>query len=445
MPTSAASRFAPELSARALGPDSRTVVVQDGFEVSAARLRRGASKLAEALRERGTRRAALATARADVAATALLAVGRSDRELMLLPAGARPSSEQLRAWEVDTLLDESLRPAPGAGAGAQPASCSVLLGTSGTSGAEPKIAVHLLETLLGRIRTPAAGASEPSWLLTYPPPTFAGVQVLLTALAGGGRLIAAARPDVSTLTRALLEHGATHVSGTPTFFRALVLALGDRGSPSLRQITLGGEAVDDPTLELLRGAFPQAAITHIYASTEAGALFAVRDGRAGFPARWLGEGVDGVRLRIRDGVLEVRSPRAMTGYVAGDSSPLGPEGWLVTGDLVEVEGKRVFFRGRADATINVGGAKVQPERVEAELLAIEGVHEVHVFGKPNPITGALVAARIVAAPGADEAELRRAIDELGQSRLAPHERPRILSFVGGIEMNRSGKKGRRHE
>jgi hypothetical protein len=40
----------------------------------------------------------------------------------------------------------------------------------------------------------------------------------------------------------------------------------------LKQITIGGEAVDQVTLDMLRGVFPAARITHIYASTEAGAL-----------------------------------------------------------------------------------------------------------------------------------------------------------------------------
>ena len=78
--------------------------------------------------------------------------------------------------------------------------------------------------------------------------------------------------------------------------------------------------MDQSTLDQLARAFPQARLIHIYASTEAGALFAVRDKLAGFPAAWLETGVEGTQLRIRAGMLEILSPRAMKGYV-GSSEP----------------------------------------------------------------------------------------------------------------------------
>ena len=37
------------------------------------------------------------------------------------------------------------------------------------------------------------------------------------------------------------------------------------------------------------------------------------------------------------------------------------DGWIDTGDSVEVKNDRVLFRGREDGVINVGGDKVYPE------------------------------------------------------------------------------------
>jgi len=59
--------------------------------------------------------------------------------------------------------------------------------------------------------------------------------------------------------------------------------------------------------------------------------------------------------------------------------------------------------------INVGGAKVRPEEIEQQLLAIAGVMDAHVFGRRNPISGQLVAAEVVAMPGVDCADLRNCI------------------------------------
>ena len=222
---------------------------------------------------------------------------------------------------------------------------TVSLMTSGTTG-RPKLVRHTLESLLGRIPRSAGSAMHcgQRWLLSYQPTTFAGLQVILTALCAGAAVVQTANRNPSELFAVAERFAATHISGTPTFWRSFLLAA-PPGSLPLQQITLGGEAVDQPTLDRLAQRFPDARITHIYASSEAGALFSVHDGRAGFPRAWLDGRAAGVGLRIRGGVLEVESPRRMLDY-EGESSPtLTDDGWLITGDLVRVDGDRVYFRG----------------------------------------------------------------------------------------------------
>ncbi|WP_448206564.1 class I adenylate-forming enzyme family protein [Azospirillum sp. sgz302134] len=311
---------------------------------------------------------------------------------------------------------------------------AVLLETSGTTGT-PKRARHDFQKLCGRLR----GTGDPGarWLLTYEPAAFAGLQVILTALASGATLVTVPGAGAADLALAALEHGVTHVSGTPSFWRAFLLTLGGE-QPPLASITLGGEAADQPLLDRLAERFPPAKIRHIYASTEAGALFAVTDGRAGFPAAWLETAVDGVRLRVRDGVLEVASPRAMLGY-DGAEAPAGP--WLSTGDVVEVRGDRVLFAGRLDGRVNVGGVKVSPEAVEQALLAVPGVQDALVQAVANPITGHILTASIVAQPGAEEPALRAAIRE-AMGALPAAARPRILTLVERIPLGSAGKKKR---
>lgn len=316
---------------------------------------------------------------------------------------------------------------------------AVLLETSGTTGA-PKRVRHDFQRLRGRLR----GTADPSarWLLTYEPAAFAGLQVILTAAAAGATLVSAPGGGAAELAAAAVRHGVTHVSGTPSFWRAFLLALGGVAL-SLRAVTLGGEAADQPLLDRLAAAFPDATRRHIYASTEAGALFAVSDGRAGFPAAWLDEGaadsaLDGVGLRIRDAILEVRSPRAMLGYGGADKAA---DGWLSTGDLVERRGDRVFFNGRLDGRVNVGGVKVAPEVVEHLLLDLRQVADALVRAAPNPITGHILIADLVPAPGVTEAELRAAVRE-AVTLLPPAARPRVLSVVDAIPLGAAGKKTR---
>lgn len=305
---------------------------------------------------------------------------------------------------------------------------AVVLQTSGTTGA-PKPVRHRFDRLCGRLR----GTSDPEvrWLLTYEPASFAGLQVILTAAAAGAALVSAPGAPVPALADAAASAAVTHVSATPSFWRALLVA-GFAMLPGLRGITLGGEAADQPLLDRLAESCPDARIRHIYASTEAGALFAVTDGRAGFPAAWLDDGVEDVRLRVTGGVLEVLSPRAMAE---------GGSGWLETGDLVEVVGDRVVFVGRADGRINVGGVKVSPERAERCLLAVPGVADALVEPAPSPIVGHILTATVVPRPGADEAVLRVALRD-ATAALEPAARPRVIRFAPALPLSGAGKKRR---
>ena len=123
------------------------------------------------------------------------------------------------------------------------------------------------------------------------------------------------------------RHRVTQISATPTFWRSFLM-VPSPGRSQLRQITLGGEAADQATLDRLKAAFPEARITHIYASTEAGVVYAVHDGREGFPSAWLEQPGQGVELRIRDGFLQIKTANAMRGYVTESAQPLLDDGWL---------------------------------------------------------------------------------------------------------------------
>jgi acyl-coenzyme A synthetase/AMP-(fatty) acid ligase len=321
-----------------------------------------------------------------------------------------------------------------------PAAGRIYLMTSGTTG-RPKIVTHTLDSLLSRIRGSAKLPvnRDGRWLLTYQPTGFAGLQVIFTTLLSMGVIVVPEHRTPVGFYEAASQHNVTQISGTPTFWRSFLLVVAPGALP-LRQITLGGEAVDQPTLDRVRTAFPDARVTHIYASTEAGVVFAVHDGLDGFPAEWLEKPIHGTQLRIRDGVLQVKTANAMQGYRMGSIEPSTEDGWLTTGDLVEMTDGRVHFLGRQDAIINVGGSKVYPQTVEAFLLAMTGVREARVCGVPNPVSGFLVKADVVLADGMDGIEARKRILTECHKRLPAYQVPRVLKVVDSIPLAVSGKK-----
>lgn len=297
--------------------------------------------------------------------------------------------------------------------------------TSGTTGV-PKCTWHTLQGLMARAGGQAGGQR---WLLTYSPHSYAGLQVLLHAMVSGAELVAGQGQDAAALVQLAARTRPQAISATPSFWRLLLMALPPVQDWSLTDIVLGGEAVDQSLLDRLRERWPQARLRHIYASSEAGSVFCVKDGLAGFPAAWLTQGTSGVGLRIVDGMLYVRSPRAAAGV------PL----WHATGDLVELRGERVHFIGRADGLLNIGGEKVDLEQVEARVLALPAVADARLYGRANPVTGFLVEAEVVAR---DRAAAQAQMAELG-AQLRAAERPRRIHYVDQLSLGATGKKQRR--
>lgn len=302
--------------------------------------------------------------------------------------------------------------------------------TTGTTGA-PRGVRHDWSRLTRGVRRVRSGAGE-RWLLAYGLHQFAGLQIVLHVLAAGATLVAPAPRRPQEGLAAMRTLGVTHASATPTYWRFLLAELRSDGAqvPPLRQVTLGGEAVPGPLLDQLRTTFPGARMSQIYAASEFGSSGSIRDERPGLSVDVLERGADAdVDMRIVDGELWVRSRTGMLGYYG--EPPVDADGWRPTGDLVEVVGDRIEFRGRASEIINVGGVKVHPLPIEERLGAVAGVDVARVWGRPNPMTGAIVAVEVVPARGVDEERVRDDI-KAACADLPAAARPRSIRFVSEI-------------
>src|SRR5690606_15523119 len=156
----------------------------------------------------------------------LAALDKLGSEVVLLPAWVTEAPPTVAA-RLDALLRpdaspraellEPLEPEP-------PLAGGITILTSGTTG-EPKSVRHTWSTLLRAVRS-SAERGEPArrWLLAYPPHLYAGLQVVVQSVSDRGTLIVPAR-DASPeqLLACLAEHQVTHASGTPSFWRRLVL------------------------------------------------------------------------------------------------------------------------------------------------------------------------------------------------------------------------------
>jgi acyl-CoA synthetase (AMP-forming)/AMP-acid ligase II len=445
-----------------LGPELKGRTISDARQVVSLTDILGETCLADRLGELSRRSVLLAVSDQLIAALAMTEIDGVARRMMLCPP-------ELNADHIETLIDDAGidavvtdEPARWANAGVylvlgahSPERSAVkakteratewLMLTSGTSGV-PKIVGHSLEGLTGAIVAdgPARGA-PPVWATFYDIRRYGGLQIFLRAILSGGSMV------LSEPGEALADHvarlnarGVTHISGTPSHWRKLLMS-GSAAGFSPRYVRLSGEIADQAVLDGLRHAFPEASIGHAYASTEAGVGFAVNDGREGFPSSLLGNR-DGVEMKVEDGSRRIRSTRTAHAYVGRNAAALADaDGFVDTGDMIELRGERYHFVGRRGGIINIGGLKVHPEEIEAVINRHPEVRMSRAKSRKSPITGSIVVADVILADGCDMGSsggIREKILAECRAQLAPHKVPAMIKFVGAIDITAAGKLAR---
>ncbi|HXI47228.1 MAG TPA: fatty acid--CoA ligase family protein [Steroidobacteraceae bacterium] len=320
-----------------------------------------------------------------------------------------------------------------------------ILLTSGTTGV-PKLVVHSFDSLAGALPRHPASVKPMVWSTFYDIRRYGGLQIYLRAVLSGSPLVLsdAGEPTRDFLARAGAA-GVTHISGTPSHWRRALMS-GDTALIAPEYVRLSGEVADQTVLDALRAAYPSARIAHAFASTEAGVAFDVNDGLAGFPAGLVGKAGGTIEMKVEDGTLRIRSGRTAARYLGAAASQLAAgDGYVDTGDLVELADGRYYFRGRKGGIINVGGLKVYPEEVESVLNADPRVRMSLVKARRNPLTGSLVVAEVVLADSENSSDAETAekmkTDLLNACRrvLAAHKVPALLRFVPALEMTAAGK------
>ena len=414
-------------------------------------------------RELSGRSVLLATSGQLLSALAMIELDGVARRMLLCPPDLDP--DRIRALLADAEIDAIVtdRPLHRCDAGAYlvvgaglPERAAVewktegatewLMLTSGTSGL-PKIVGHTLDGLAGAIIAEGpARHPNATWATFYDIRRYGGLQIFLRAVIGGGSMVLSEPGEaIADHVARLRAGGVTHISGTPSHWRKLLMS-GAAANFSPRYVRLSGEIADQAVLDGLARTFPLASIGHAYASTEAGVGFAVDDGCEGFPADLIGWNRDGVEMKVVDGSLRIRSHRTARAYIGADAPPLADaEGFVDTGDMVELRGERYHFVGRRGGIINIGGLKVHPEEVEAVINRHESVRMSHARSRRSPITGAIVVADVVLADGTDAGRHESIRAELlGRCKdsLAAHKVPAVIRFVEPLDVTAAGKLAR---
>ena len=121
----------------------------------------------------------------------------------------------------------------------------------------------------------------------------------------------------------------------------------------------------------------------------------------------------------------------MPGYwnMAAETAKALVDGWLYTGDIVEMDEEGYFYiRDRKKDMIIAGGYNIYPREVEEVLVQHPAVLEAAVAGIKDPKRGETVKAWIVKNAGF-EAVTEEEIIEWSKGELAKYKYPRMVEFL----------------
>lgn len=146
------------------------------------------------------------------------------------------------------------------------------------------------------------------------------------------------------------------------------------------------------------------------------------------------------------GELLIAGPQVFPGYwnrPDETAQQLLADGWLRTGDVVQVEADGfVVLVDRMKEMIISGGFKVYPSQVEDHLRTMPGVRDVAVVGEPAGDLGERVVAAVVLDEGASGVDLA-AVRAWCETRLARYALPRRVVVLPDLPRSQVGKVLRR--
>lgn len=327
------------------------------------------------------------------------------------------------------------------------ASPFTMMFTSGTTGL-PKAVLHTYGnhwwSATGSILNLGLQADD-KWLLPLPLFHVGGLSILIRSVLYGIPAFVMEKYEATLFYEVIRNKKITIVSIVTLMLKQLLQQLGEAAMPvHVRCLLLGGGSVPEHLLQQVKA--KQLPLFQSYGMTETSsqivtlsATDALRklgsSGKPLFPAQ--------VAIQEKDatgvGEIIVKGPMVMNGY---DHHPEANEraftdGWFKTGDLgyIDEEGFLYVVERRTDLIIS-GGENIYPSEVEGEIIQIQGVIDVGVFGKADENWGQVPIACVVRE---DTQVTEQVIFAQLKQQLASYKMPQQIHFVESLPRNASNK------
>lgn len=269
---------------------------------------------------------------------------------------------------------------------------------------------------------------------------------LLPVLRTGATMYLEEEISAKRVAKLLREHSVDVLPGTPTMYTELVRL------PTAKPLKIkntrylsGGSRLAPDVADSFAEKYGIRLIS-CYHSTEAGVISLDRTAKS---PKSVGKPISGIEVKTTDakgnklaagkeGIIWVKGPsvaiRSTGPFQDEDESPrpgaLAPiggfddDGWLRTGDTGKLDRSgRLFLTGREDHMVKVEGKRVSLNEVEGCIESFPNVKAAQALVVTDPLSGAMVVARVVA----DRVDAEEIIDYCARN-LAPYKVPRRIEF-----------------
>lgn len=342
----------------------------------------------------------------------------------------------------------------------------VLLPSSGTTSARPKICVHTHDGLLSNTATLAVDAGGATVLgtgvvlvagaLTH----LFGLQAMYSALLTASPQALPGAWDVDRCFAMATEVDPVVVYAVPTQLYDMVGKVRGGGRPSgfaPREVRTAGAVLTEALATEVHDVLG-ASVLVVWGMSEIGYgthtsaedPIEVVAGSVGRPAR-------GSRVRVVDadghpcaagvaGDLEYQGPGMFRGYLNEKElteAAITADGWLHTGDMAALtEDGVVIFHGRSSELINVGGQKFNATEIQSLLAGLPGLDPAAVVAKADSRLGEYPCLVVTEAAG-EAADLTAVTAFLRERGVAEYKMPLEVVVVDELPRTPAGKLDRR--
>ncbi len=347
-------------------------------------------------------------------------------------------------------FDGFLDPGPFAAVTPAEREAAMFLYTSGSTGT-PKGVVLSHQSHLWVVETRLApGLDRHRYLIAAPLYHMNALALSKLACAAHATIVLLPQFSARAYIDAIGRHRCTWLTAVPPMLAMMLREheqLAAANLSSVEFIRMGSAPVSHSLMQEIRRAFPRAAVTNAYGTTEAGpVVFGPHPGGLPQPEMSVGYPHPKVELRLAngahagEGVLEMKCPALMNGYHNRPQldPPFTPDGFYITGDVFRRDKNGFhYFLGRSDDMFVSGGENIYPSDIERMLERHPGVAQAAVVPIDDEIKGQKPVAFIVTKPGEEVSE--QAIKNFALEHAPAYAHPRFVWFMGELPLASSNK------